>query len=319
MRLRITRRTMAGIVLLVALALIPPMAASADGPTVTVTPSTGLVDGQVVDVAWSGFDPLNPVYLRVCKRGATTANLCDLPSGNNDSAPSSASGGGVIRFLLPIAIYPKFRCSDTQPCDVAVMQDPEDLSTAVRVPFSFAHPPTACPSATVPPVAGEGATSAAYTMYQWENAACSLDSHLNQPVYPLDRVFTGSLHCRPDFLLPGRVGGIADVVALHDKRIAHHPNRWTFHVHAGHGGAVWVIGRKAHVGRGEIDHVLGVCHEESVAAQRQGEVHVRLFRHHKAFEDPIEEVLCGFRMPRACRYSEDTQSLACQAESTTVS
>ena len=190
MSLRISRRTLIGNAMLVALVLIPPMAASADGPTVTVTPSTGLVDGQVVDVAWSGFDPLNPVYLRVCKRGATSADFCDLPSGNNDSALSSAGGGGVIRFLLPIAVYPKFRCSDTQPCDVAVMQDPEDMSTAVRVPFSFAHPPTACPSATVPPVAGEGATSAAYTMYQWENAVCSLDSHLNV-TYTNDNSFDG--------------------------------------------------------------------------------------------------------------------------------
>ena len=120
---------------------------------------------------------------------------------------------------------------------------------------------------------------------------------LDQAVQPLDCVLAGPFHCSPDFLLPGGVGGIADVVALHDKRIAHHPDRRTFHVHAGHGGAVRVIGRKTHVGRGEIDDVLGVRYEESVAAQRQGKVHIRLFRHHVAFEDPIEEVLCGFRMP----------------------
>jgi ABC-type phosphate transport system substrate-binding protein len=188
--LRNKRRTLVGIVMLAALALVPPMAASATGPSVTVTPSTGLVDGQVVDVSWSGFDPFNSVFVRVCKRGATSANLCDLPSGDNDSVLSSDTGSGVIRYLLPIATFTKFQCSDTHPCDLAVMQDPEDLSTAVRVPFTFAHPPTACPSATVPPVAGEGATSAAYTMYQWENATCSLSSHLNV-TYTNDNSFDG--------------------------------------------------------------------------------------------------------------------------------
>src|SRR6185503_17931845 len=120
---------------------------------------------------------------------------------------------------------------------------------------------------------------------------------LDQPVYPFDRVFAGSLHCRPDFLLPGGMGSIADVVAFHDKWITHHPDWRTFHVHTGYGRAVWIIGWKTHVGWGEIDDVLGVRDEESVAAQCQREVHIRLFRNHVSFENPIEEVLCGFRMP----------------------
>ena len=37
--------------------------------------------------------------------------------------------------------------------------------------------------------------------------------------------------------------------------------------------------------------------EESIAAQRQRQVHVRLFGHHVALENPIKEVLGGFRMP----------------------
>src|SRR5262249_26940633 len=120
---------------------------------------------------------------------------------------------------------------------------------------------------------------------------------VDQAVQPPDRVFAGAVHCRPDFLLPGSVGGIADVVALHDKWIAHHPDRRTFHVHTGHWRAVWIIGRKAHVGRSEVDDVLRVRHKKPIATECQGEMHVWLFRYPVALEDPIDKVLCGFRMP----------------------
>jgi ABC-type phosphate transport system substrate-binding protein len=190
---RINRRLLAGVALLGVLALIPPMAASADGPSVTVTPSQGLVDGQIVDVSWTGFSPLNPVFVRVCKRGTTSAGQCTLPSPNNDLVLSSDVGGGVVRYLLPELTSGPVLCSDTHACDVVVMQNADDLTGAVRVPFSFAPSPTSCPSATVPPVAGEGATSAAYSMYAWQNAACQLSSHLNV-TYTNDNSFDGVLN-----------------------------------------------------------------------------------------------------------------------------
>ncbi|MDX6548968.1 MAG: phosphate transport system substrate-binding protein [Gaiellales bacterium] len=190
---RFNRRLIAGSAMLGVLVLIPPMAASADAPSVTVSPSSGLVDGQVVDVAWSGFSPSNPVYIRVCKRGTASSGECALPGSNNDLVQSSDQGGGVVRYQLVAGRQGLFQCSDTHACDVVVMQNPDDLSGAVRVPFSFAHPPTACPSATVQPVAGEGATSAAYTMYSWENAACLLPSHLNV-MFTNDNSFDGLLN-----------------------------------------------------------------------------------------------------------------------------
>src|SRR5262245_35383230 len=64
---------------------------------------------------------------------------------------------------------------------------------------------------------------------------------VDQAVQPFDRVLAGSFSCCPDFLLPCSMGGIADVIALHDKWIAHHPDRRTFHVHAGHRRTVWII------------------------------------------------------------------------------
>ena len=180
--------------LLAAVMLIAPAAASAgSGPAATVTPADGLVDGQVVDVAWSGFTPDGVVYIRLCKHGATKKSQCTLPGANNDSDGSTSTGAGVVRYQLKEGPFPGFGCDDTHACDVVVESGPDQLTGAVRVPVTFARAPTGCPSSTVAPVAGEGSSSAAYTMYRWENAACNLGSHLNV-TYTNDNSYDGVSH-----------------------------------------------------------------------------------------------------------------------------
>jgi phosphate transport system substrate-binding protein len=182
------------VLLVIASALIAPAAAGADGgPAATATPANGLVDGQVVNVAWSGFDPGTAVYIRLCKRGATTSAQCTLPGANNDSDPSTDQGGGLVRYQVKATNFGKFQCDDTHACDLVVMQNEDDLTGAVHVQVSFAHDPTGCPTATTPPVVGEGSTSAAYTMYGWENAACNLGSHLNV-TFTNDNSYDGVSH-----------------------------------------------------------------------------------------------------------------------------
>jgi phosphate transport system substrate-binding protein len=184
-------RFLIGAALMGVLALVVPMAASAaGGPSATVTPNTGLVDGQVVNVAWSGFQPGFPVSIDLCKRGTTSTRECTVPAANADSYDSTDTGSGLVRYQLVAANFGKFSCSDTSKCDIVVMQNPGDLSGAVRVGITFAHAPSVCPSATLPPVAGDGSTSAAYTMYGWENATCRLASHLNV-TYTNDNSYDG--------------------------------------------------------------------------------------------------------------------------------
>jgi ABC-type phosphate transport system substrate-binding protein len=158
-----------------------------------VTPATGLVDGQVVDVAWSGFSPGGVVYIRLCKHGATKKSQCTLPGANNDSDGSTDTGSGLVRYQLKEGPFPGFGCDDTHACDVVVEPGEDQLTGAVRVPVTFAHDPTGCPSSTVAPVAGEGSSSAAYTLYRWENAACNLSSHLNV-TYTNDNSYDGVSH-----------------------------------------------------------------------------------------------------------------------------
>jgi hypothetical protein len=151
----------------------------AGGLTATVNPANGLVDHQVVDVSWSGFPAGAPVYIRMCAHDATAPDKCAVPNGDLDHYTSSGTGAGIVRYLVIEKHFDTFTCDDENDCSLVLLTTPTDLSSGPHVPITFAPDPTACPSATVPPVAGEGASPSAYTMYGWESAACQLESHLN--------------------------------------------------------------------------------------------------------------------------------------------
>ena len=121
--------------------------------------------------------------------------------------------------------------------------------------------------------------------------------HFDQAVQPPDGVFPGSFHRRPDFLLPACMGGITDIVTLHDERVTHHADRRAFHIHARDRRPVRVIGRQAHVRGRQIDYVFGMGHEKPVATQGQRQMHVRLFRHHVPFQNPVIKVLRRLGVP----------------------
>jgi ABC-type phosphate transport system substrate-binding protein len=172
-------------------ALLPMHSASASAtPAATVSPEKELVDGQTVNVAWSGFLPDEAVYIRLCARGATSDAKCALPAANPESSFSTPDGTGNIRFRLAAASFGPFSCDESHACDVALLQDPADLGSGVKVPIAFARAPAPCPASTVPPVAGEGASPAAYTSYKWQNAACKLPSHVNV-TYTNDNSYDG--------------------------------------------------------------------------------------------------------------------------------
>src|SRR3989449_3745174 len=73
---------------------------------------------------------------------------------------------------------------------------------------------------------------------------------LDQTAQQRNRVLAGPLDGRPDLLLPGRVGRVADVVALHDKWVTHHADRRGFHFHAGARGPPRILRRPAQGLRG---------------------------------------------------------------------
>ncbi|MEY2465049.1 MAG: hypothetical protein QOH64_3187 [Acidimicrobiaceae bacterium] len=78
-------------------------------PTATVTPSTGLVDDQVVAVTADGFAPGANVVIVQCKVGAIDASGCDvsaLQSGNVDDNGHLQGDYHVKRILTFYAVSP---------------------------------------------------------------------------------------------------------------------------------------------------------------------------------------------------------------------
>lgn len=67
------------------------LASCTPGPAVTVTPNTGLVDGQEVTVRGSGYSANASVGIVQCRAGATSIDQCD--SRTAESFSTDGTGG----------------------------------------------------------------------------------------------------------------------------------------------------------------------------------------------------------------------------------
>jgi Neocarzinostatin family len=72
-------------------------------PTVTATPSTGLVDFQLIRVTGSGFPPAPLMEIFECRGGATSEVDCD--GYNADFVDSDGNGNVVYDFRVDARIY----------------------------------------------------------------------------------------------------------------------------------------------------------------------------------------------------------------------
>jgi phosphate transport system substrate-binding protein len=175
-------------------AFATPVHADRAGAKATVTPPTNLVDGQFVNVSWTGFVPSLPVYVFECVRTPKTISTqCIQPAGDLPHFTASPTGTGTVRYGVAEKQFAHFQCDDTHLCSLAVLESPTDLTSGVIVPITFQRPPGACPDAKSGPVSGEGATPAAYTLYKWENDVCNMSSHLNV-TYTNDNSYDGMTH-----------------------------------------------------------------------------------------------------------------------------
>ena len=127
--------------------------ASASGPSITVTPSSGLVDSQLVVIAGSGFGP-GPLFVFECRVGPAPA--CDLARG----VTATADAGGA--FFVSLAVHSSFvddipggagdsvDCSVGFGCQVVASQS---MDAFAATPITFGTPPIG-PSITVTPSSG---------------------------------------------------------------------------------------------------------------------------------------------------------------------
>jgi hypothetical protein len=95
------------------------------GQTITITPSTGLHDGQLVHVVGTGFTPgANNIGINECadKGNNTMAGDCDL-AGTKVIVPDG-SGKVTIDFAVKKGPFGgnKIVCSSAQPCLLSISQ-----------------------------------------------------------------------------------------------------------------------------------------------------------------------------------------------------
>ena len=143
------------------------LAAHADGPSITLDPSTNLNYGQFIQASLNGYPAGIGVDFRQCIGGTQTPDLdtqCSPilpitavtdPDGNSviyldvlpdpDAFPADGTGNLVFASANSSGTCddsgnnPCFPCDEKDPCQYAAMTDPNDIGTAV-----FAEKPRMC-------------------------------------------------------------------------------------------------------------------------------------------------------------------------------
>ena len=156
-RVRVGRSVVVGVILAVMATVAAPASAQA-AAQVTVTPSSGLLDAQVVTVSGSGFAPNGTAYVSMCLPGATDAFDCDsrqYPSVPIDAAGSFTVQYRVIRFVRAAfdTTTPPTDCA-VAACTIGAADFLTGTGTVVYTPVDFADVPRVPPEVTLTPDTG---------------------------------------------------------------------------------------------------------------------------------------------------------------------
>ena len=143
-------------------AFVPVAPASAATPSITVTPNTGLVDGQTVTVAGSGWASGDQVfYCEAINVAPQDSGNCDPPIPNviADSTGSFSVSVKLDRIFTPFNAGHPVDCADpAQHCVIGAAH--LDLSNLTLAPLSFApRPPAIVPGAASVQEGNSGTTN----------------------------------------------------------------------------------------------------------------------------------------------------------------
>jgi ABC-type phosphate transport system substrate-binding protein len=182
---------LAGVVGLFPIASAP----ASTGTSVASTPATGLLDGQFVSIAWTGFTPGTPTN----PQGVAVSQCSEHPvlpvhdCALSELGITGADGTGV----LPIPVHTgkvqsrdgnaTFTCDEDHPCTVAVYADPskslQSSSPSAVQTVTFGFPASACPHGGTAGINGSGGEAVFRAMLRWEAVVC-------QPPASLDLQYT---------------------------------------------------------------------------------------------------------------------------------
>jgi dienelactone hydrolase len=107
--------------------------------TATAAPTTGLVAGQQVTVAWSGFTPGGTVSVLQCSRGGA-ADGADCARATGHLMKDDPRGSGTLRLAIVVGAVGDGRCDASVTSCVILVNDSglTDPDATVRIPLTFA-------------------------------------------------------------------------------------------------------------------------------------------------------------------------------------
>jgi ABC-type phosphate transport system substrate-binding protein len=165
--------------------------ATPSGPAVTAQPNSSISDGQYLRVSFTGFTPGEPFDFRQCIASPVTISTDCTPivEINHSAVTAIADRKGAGATYVPVYSGTdqllandggtgSIICDVTHPCTVALMPDPNSLTTSVLVPITFAPSQDLCPPPGAGAVVGSGSATAYRAMYSWEAAVCQPPSSL---------------------------------------------------------------------------------------------------------------------------------------------
>lgn len=156
-------------------------------PTIAAQPNSGLEDGQFVVVTFTGFPAGSAYDFRQCI--ATPVNIDTDCTAIVSDLTVVLSKTGAGQTFVPVYSdadsalenqggTDEIVCTNTSPCTLAAMSDPDNLATASLVPITFGQSPGDCPPPGVNGIIGAGASSAYRAIYTWESAVCQAPTDL---------------------------------------------------------------------------------------------------------------------------------------------
>jgi dienelactone hydrolase len=119
---------------------IPTTAPAATERRASVTPDTGLRNGQTVTVTWSGFTPGKVVNVVQCAGGGDSGSgMCDLTKGK--ILQPDPTGSGSLQLEIIVGPVGSGACGANEPPCVVVVNDAglQDPDATIRLPISFAE------------------------------------------------------------------------------------------------------------------------------------------------------------------------------------
>ena len=146
-----------GTLILGGLTTLGVASASAAGPTITLTPSTGLQAGSVVAVAGTGFQDDETLYALECVNDGAATNQTDCDTNTVSLAQSSATGTfsasvTVVTGVIAGTTTCGTTSADLSSCAIVVSTNPPSADAAL-MPITFALPAaTTTTMTTTPPV-----------------------------------------------------------------------------------------------------------------------------------------------------------------------